>query len=570
MTEAIGAVIGTRQKAAGPLDFHVHLQEGEELQLDDIVHVESQRGDGEAVDFYGVVDQVRTVQEGSEYDSDAQDVAGDDPAIPSRRSMSARVAVTRVEPERLVPPDPGDRANLARGAAREKALFFDRMERRFAAGLSRDGEPVWANLGFVDGTHGAHVNISGISGVATKTSYAAFLLHSLFEGRTGGERTLSPEARAVIFNVKGEDLFFLDRRNGRFGGDGGREGFEAMGLPAEPFADIAFYSPARDLIADRPEPSARQRADGVVAYAWSLHEFCKRRYLRYFFTRDDGSEQTLDAAERATDYLERCRVQYDGAVETPIGAVRIGSLDDLAAYFGDEDNDGAWTGGAHPGSVDAFRRRLRAVRKHAGPLVRALPREQAERHRIPIGAHPEGDPPADPPRVAVVDMSRLTDRARRFVVGATLQQLMDEREERQPEWPFFVVLDELNKYAPRQGGGPIKDALVDVAERGRSLRVILIGAQQTASEIEPRIVSNCSLRVAGRVDAAEAAHGAYQWLGDGEARRRAALLKPGSMFLSQPDVPAPLLTRFPMPPWATRGEEALEPEGEALPPGVVR
>ena len=41
----------------------------------------------------------------------------------------------------------------------------------------------------------------------------------------------------------------------------------------------------------------------------------------------------------------------------------------------------------------------------------------------------------------------------------------------------FVVLDELNKYAPREGRGPIKEVLLDIAERGRSLGVVLIGAQ---------------------------------------------------------------------------------------------
>ena len=32
---------------------------------------------------------------------------------------------------------------------------------------------------FVDGTRGAHVSISGVSGIATKTSFAMFLLHSI-------------------------------------------------------------------------------------------------------------------------------------------------------------------------------------------------------------------------------------------------------------------------------------------------------------------------------------------------------------------------------------------------------
>ena len=43
--------------------------------------------------------------------------------------------------------------------------------------------------------------------------------------------------------------------------------------------------------------------------------------------------------------------------------------------------------------------------------------------------------------------------------------------------------------------------LLDIAERGRSLGVILIGAQQTASEVERRIVVNSAIKVVGRLDA---------------------------------------------------------------------
>jgi DNA helicase HerA-like ATPase len=77
---------------------------------------------------------------------------------------------------------------------------------------------------------------------------------------------------------------------------------------------------------------------------------------------------------------------------------------------------------------------------------------------------------------------------------------------------MFVVLDELNKYAPREGDSPIKQILLDLAERGRSLGVILIGAQQTASEVERRILANCAIRVAGRLDAAEAVRPEYGYL----------------------------------------------------------
>lgn len=39
--------------------------------------------------------------------------------------------------------------------------------------------PVYLNPDFLIGPEGAHLNVSGISGLASKTSYAMFLLNAL-------------------------------------------------------------------------------------------------------------------------------------------------------------------------------------------------------------------------------------------------------------------------------------------------------------------------------------------------------------------------------------------------------
>ena len=147
----------------------------------------------------------------------------------------------------------------------------------------------------------------------------------------------------------------------------------------------------------------------------------------------------------------------------------------------------------------------------------------------------------------------MTPQAFRFDV---LRRAFEEKEASGTGRPLqFVVLDELNKYAPREGTSPIKEILLDIAERGRSLGIILIGAEQTASEVERRIVANSSLRVVGRLDSAEATREEYRFLPE-TVRQRATLLKPGTMIVSQPELPVPVVVEFPFPAWATRQEEA--------------
>ena len=160
-------------------------------------------------------------------------------------------------------------------------------------------------------------------------------------------------------------------------------------------------------------------------------------------------------------------------------------------------------------------------------------------------------------QVTVIDLNNLPERAQRFVVGVVIAAETARKESAGPGGLLFTMIDELNKYAPREGGSPIKDLLLDIAERGRSLGIILIGAQQTASEVERRIVSNSSIKVVGRLDSAEAGRPEYGFL-PASQRLRATLAKPGSMFVSQPEIPVPLAVQFPFPAWATRLNECAD------------
>ncbi|MFO7548258.1 MAG: ATP-binding protein [Acidimicrobiia bacterium] len=539
--EIVGRVIGTED--ATPLEFWVGVAEGRFLQLDDVVSLERILPGGEQVDIYGLVSQVRSRHEGARFDSDVFLIA--DGVLPAEVSESARVTATRFEPEVFVPPRPGQLVHRAEGASRDRALYFDRMTERLPVGLSRSGEPVFVNLEFLDGRRGAHVNVSGISGVATKTTYATFLLHSLFTGGVLGARAVN--TKALVFNVKGEDLLFLDHANGMLD-DEGRERYRRLGLPAEPFRSVRIYAPPRSGVA-AAIPDVASRSTGVTSFFWTLAEFCHQDLMPFLFTdaEDDRAQYTMVV------YNVMARLRK--AVELPEGGVTVEGqqvrtfreLADLVTRkVQDEEDRHGWAGPAIGiGTINAFVRRLQGAVRHVERLVRGdVP--NAARHRIALDH-----------QVTVVDLHNLNDRAKRFVVGATVRRAFDDKERSgQSGELLFLVLDELNKYAPREGSSPIKEILLDVAERGRSLGIILIGAQQTASEVERRIVANSSIRVVGRLDSAEAAREEYGFL-PAVQRQRSTILKPGTMLVSQPELPVPLVLEFPFPAWATRAAEAL-------------
>lgn len=526
MSREIGKVLGTAD--AQPLDFWVAVPPDELLQLDDVVMVKRKLREGQSVTLYGIVDILAARHEGARLDTDVFLAAAG--VLPLEHSVKAHVTVTRVEPEIFVPPLPGQAVELATGKDRETALFFDAMTKRFPLGMSRDGEPVYGNFEFLDGSRGAHVNISGISGVATKTTYATFLLYGIFQSDLLGLE--SANTHALIFNVKGEDLLFLDKPN-NIAKPEQTEQYAKLGLKPGAFNDVTIYAPVRKT-EEEMIPDTGSRND-VTAFAWSIEQFCKERYLRFLFTEsEDESSQIGSLVER---------------IEAQLAQIKdfkpYFTFDDLAGFI--IDNLDLWAGTYASGTRAAFERRLSTAASRVGHLIRGR-MEDADRHTINWRKA----------QVTVIDIHNLPDRAKRFVIGVVLKRMFEDKERAGTAKPLaFVVLDELNKYAPREGWSPIKDVILDMAERGRSLGVILIGAEQTASQIERRVVANSSFRVVGRLDLAEAQQHEYAFL-PASSRARAGILKPGSVIVSQPEIPIPLLVQFPFPTWATRESEARQ------------
>jgi uncharacterized protein len=561
----VGRVLGSQH--ASTREFRVAIGDDEYLQLDDLVVTRTEVPGAGAVDAYGVVTEVEAMYEGASYESDTFRIA-EEGSLPAVKVRSAHVAVTRVDPELWVSPDPGSLVSRATGEAREKALYTDEMGRPLPVGLGRDGLPVFVDVDFFDGRKGGHMSISGVSGVATKTSFALFFLRML-TARRDVVGDAGKNLRVLVFNVKGEDLLWLDKANRDFS-EADARAWAALGVEPRAFPSVSLWAPPRPRSGDVVVPDIAGRQD-VSVFAWTPREFIDEGLLRFLFTdASDVRNQVAFVAERVEAQLRRYAVDVaghpgavvlrdpaeghgPGALVTPHrGEPVIDDLDALVTSLeefldpADGEPDPRWTGRVQGGTVSAFLRRLNAAVVRLGHLVRA-----GESRRLDRAAA----------QITVVGIQSLHDLGQRFVVGALLAEAFREKERSGQRFPLsVVVLDELNKYAPREGQSPIKDMLIDIAQRGRSLGVLLVGAQQTASRVASEVLENAALRVTGRLDAAEAERSEYGWMLP-STRARARLLKPGTMVVAQPSIPVPLVVDFPFPPWATRKEEVADDDG---------
>lgn len=562
-TTRIGVINGAVE--ATTREFVVVLDDEATMQLDDLIVTRQTLADGTEVAHYAIVTELTSRIEGMGEPSDTQYHA--EGTMPGKTARCAIVSVLRVDPERWVAPCPGAEVEHAHDEDRTKALYADQMDGKLPIGFDQSDEPIYADWSFMNGVQGGHVSISGISGVAAKTSYALFLLYMMLESDQG--RALLGQgaagARALVFNVKGEDLMHLDKPHQHFPPEQ-KEKWAALGVADPgPFKSVGFYSPpvVGSGTSDQLVSSSQTRPDATV-FGWTPEAFIKGGLLRFCLTDNDQQATQVGFVEQAVR-AELARHAYPmvgrpGAVvicaqphttsraferaveakppsKTAADGTPIHNFYDLIDVLDEKlEVTEEWAGRHAPGSVTAFLRRLSALAPRLGHLVR----EGVEQVKLERS-------------VTIVDIHSLHESAQRMVVGSLVQEVFDSKQATGREPLRFIGLDELNRYAPREGHGPLRELFVDIAERGRSLGVFLIGAQQAASRVAAPVVSQPSLKVVGRLDASEAAE--YKFLTP-EQRERATRFMPGTMICVQPRVPVPIPLRFPFSPYATNVGDA--------------
>jgi len=600
----IGVVTGTN--SSSPYSFSVRLyQENNRpvhmVQIDDIVKVIfSYKPYGEMI-YYGVVTEINARWDFGLISGYEEEIAlkGLLPAYPIYIATVTTTRMLRVERKKVlsdapqVPPPPGTEVFMAEGEEIDVALGFDELIKQNMAvpiGTFKNGRPAYADVRYILGENGAHINISGQSGVASKTSYATFLVRSFLDtGRKFKERNelmgYLSRSRFIIFNVKGEGLLFLDKWSKDWKnlereeqGKNWRKMYEAMGIEPKPFERVSFYAPRRSR--KSMMPWSNKRYDNILSYGWDCIDIFKMGLFELMFDPQEIEmnqnlqlavttvqeffyERFEKAVSQAIEFCQRnsCLpsssdgeiilrtaiengfdiIAQAGLPEDIDGLIRMFASDEEFSKKMEEELRGKST-------LMAMMRRLKSV-KNIGMDLIWIPTNFLsakimgnERHKI------DWDQPG---QITVIDISKLRPRIQSFVVGAVLTEVMRSREEKTDQDPVFIFLDELNKYAPRHGGGPLGNLFRDIAERGRSFRVIMIGAEQTASEVDYRIITQSSTTVVGRQKGAELEKPEYSHLTN-EQKERAALLQQGEMIVDQPFMRIPITVSFPLPAWCTR------------------
>jgi hypothetical protein len=166
--------------------------------------------------------------------------------------------------------------------------------------------------------------------------------------------------------------------------------------------------------------------------------------------------------------------------------------------------------------------------------------------------------------VYVIDVASLEEDAQDLIFARVVTRLREHLEKRDLGVNHVIVfVDELNKYAPNDGQDTyVRKMLLDLAERGRYLGLVLFGAQQFRSQVHRRVVGNSGTALFGRMDADELATPGYAVLSQA-VKTKLATLEKGQLMVRHPHFTQPIFVRFPRPA-IMRGRDGIEKYPQAV------
>lgn len=436
------------------------------------------------------------------------------------------------------------------------ALGIDKMpeESRIPAGLIRMSNGtrarVYLDSRYVLGPEGAHVNIAGISGLATKTSYAMFLIQSILQSAGANEIAV------ILLNVKQNDLLVIDKPRKGMQPDE-HDLWDELGVKPQPFENVRYLLPwGKDTQTTGLPNCFGEPPDQFQTYAYSLEDVIGNRA---------APGPGLGLLVRVPDVWETMAAiiheAQNGIMNQEPTWRDVRTWDNLlnGRPLMQQGQPQQLQGGQiRASSVGRFVRVLRRVvrNRQSGIFVE----QRAARRAANLGEEIRNIKGG---QTYVVDIAKLFDEERALVFGHIIQEIygmyaeasIDERADLPKKVIIFV--DELNKYAPaRRGEGEssILEYVLDIAARGRSLGVVLVSAEQFMSEVHGQVVGNCATKVIGRSDSSELSDAAYRFISQ-DLKAHLTRLNKGELLLGHPIYRQPVKIEFPRPAYQSIGHE---------------
>lgn len=414
-------------------------------------------------------------------------------------------------------------------------------EIKLATGFSKNNWPIAGGVipldnqfstVYLDGTallgpESAHLNVGGLSGQAAKTSYMSFLLKSALNS-SGPEHKIA----ALLFNVKGDDLIYLDQPASNKLSDEDIAMYQALGLTPEPFQNVTVFAPATFMNKDVTNSS---RIDSHPLL-WDLKVIWPylKSYLGNIIYEDEKIASFL--ADFATHILYNKNPN-----------VRIGSFEELDYWFREllaqaeeSETQYAWRS-HHKATMWRIRRMLMGIVSRSNGLISM---QSGNVRDVNPNLYQDG-------AVVVIDISSLTPDIQAVVMTKVIQDALKNISSNKLNVDHLIVLtDELNTFAPSSGTemNSIKKLLHNISTQGRYAGVSLWGAGQKLSKIDEHIRDNAATRALGVISDGELSSGVYGKISRGLHERITSLDK-GSIILSHYLFRSPLLIKFPRPAW---------------------
>ena len=416
--------------------------------------------------------------------------------------------------------------------------------------------PLYVDEDYLLGPEAGHLNITGMSGLSTKTSHALFTISSVFQ--TAKDKKVA----ALMFNVKGADLLFLDKpvevdpkddpdlaaryekakQRGLPPDD--REMYASLGLEVKPFENLRVFAPLRygmepgervihaeDVPARKLNTLRNARGEDSCVYPiiWELGDVLP--YAGYVF-------EPSDMDDKFRGFIEELRAK---GIRTQ--ADFYGLLDEIDEYFESAREEGknysSWNGHNHM-TIAKVRNRFKVLPNKCGGLL--------AHGRVEYGDLPRVDGPFENNEMRVVDISQLSGIPQDLIVTSVISQIWELAESRRLGVDKLIIfVDELNKYAPSGSrSSSLKDTLVDISARGRHLNLVLFGAQQFRSKVDDEVIGNAATSLYGRIGDEELTNSSYRSFSQ-TTREELLQLEKGRLLCRHAHYAVPVFGTFPRP-----------------------